>query len=873
MENFITGDIGVSVSDNADEATLSPGTFTVTRPGTATNEALVVTYTQTGGTAVSGVDFVALSGTVTIPAGADAANIIVTPLKNHVVMADTTLELTLTAATAILGASTSATMTIANQALLSNVYVSQTGSNGDGLSWATALTSPQAALDIVAANGTIHFAGGQTFSLSAALIWPPRDGISLVGGYAASGDAPGANDPYKWPTILQPASGAAVRVLDIDSVNGATLENLTFSNGSPTSTYSTYGGAVYATAVSGLAVNNCRFTRNKAVGTVGYGGGLAAVGSSGVVTNCVFVGNFAATTTGHMVECRGGALYLSGGAWTLRDVLCRGNFTARGSGGAPNNTYDSVGGIFLGGSGASFNARNLLVVNCDGGGIRVDAGGATLDNVTVSGCDPNGISVASGAAANTTIRNSLIFGNGGDLYGSMPTLHYNIIGDGTGAGVDGNLTGDPGVAFPTFYLEADSLALNSGTGTVTEAKLDGTTVLASGVVDSGTVSRGYHFPEGVVWDSVLHVAPGGTGDGSSPASPLGSITAAFAQGGARTQVHVAAGTYDKTTETFPFVFTGRAVQILGTNASETVIDATGSSKRVIEALDAPFGDNRISGVTLRGGTAGTGGGAVIVDSSTLSIQDTVIRNNRANVPGYNVTLGGGGLYAFGASLLVDKVQFIDNVAANTAGHVDGRAGGLETCSGVTLRMSDSVFSGNIARKSGGTSYSLYEGGGVWLGSGNSQLRNLLITDNIGGGVRVAGGLSVIENLTVVTNNAMGIQIDSGAASKCAIRNSIVYGNTVTNIAGTVPAVFVNNCTGDGLLVDINGNISADPLFVDAANDDYRLATDSPCVNAGVNQPWMAGANDLAGLRRVMAGSVDIGAYEWEPPGATLIIIK
>lgn len=39
------------------------------------------------------------------------------------------------------------------------------------------------------------------------------------------------------------------------------------------------------------------------------------------------------------------------------------------------------------------------------------------------------------------------------------------------------------------------------------------------------------------------------------------------------------------------------------------------------------------------------------------------------------------------------------------------------------------------------------------------------------------------------------------------------------------------------------------------------------------QPRMAGANDLAGLRRVMAGSVDIGAYEWEPPGATLIIIK
>lgn len=63
------------------------------------------------------------------------------------------------------------------------------------------------------------------------------------------------------------------------------------------------------------------------------------------------------------------------------------------------------------------------------------------------------------------------------------------------------------------------------------------------------------------------------------------------------------------------------------------------------------------------------------------------------------------------------------------------------------------------------------------------------------------------------------------------------------------------------------------LFVDAAAGDYRLADGSPCVNAGLNQPWMAGATDLSGLRRVMAGVVDMGAYEWEPPAATLLIIR
>ena len=69
------------------------------------------------------------------------------------------------------------------------------------------------------------------------------------------------------------------------------------------------------------------------------------------------------------------------------------------------------------------------------------------------------------------------------------------------------------------------------------------------------------------------------------------------------------------------------------------------------------------------------------------------------------------------------------------------------------------------------------------------------------------------------------------------------------------------------------NISDDPMFVNAAAGDYRLSCGSPCINAGTNQPWMVGAMDIAGERRVARIIVDIGAYEVQPPCGSVLSIK
>lgn len=165
--------------------------------------------------------------------------------------------------------------------------------------------------------------------------------------------------------------------------------------------------------------------------------------------------------------------------------------------------------------------------------------------------------------------------------------------------------------------------------------------------------------------------------------------------------------------------------------------------------------------------------------------------------------------------------------------------------------------------------------GVVLNGG--WARNCLITDNLCvsnacAGLQTSGG--TVENCTIAFNTTLSPNADAVGGifttNAAIVRNCVVSFNTNGTTGSGAnyqrgSGVIEYTCTQPSASAYGAHNIDGDPLFVDAPGRNLRLRARSPCVDAGTNVPaWMADGIDLAGLRRIMAGQVDAGAYETVP---------
>lgn len=147
------------------------------------------------------------------------------------------------------------------------------------------------------------------------------------------------------------------------------------------------------------------------------------------------------------------------------------------------------------------------------------------------------------------------------------------------------------------------------------------------------------------------------------------------------------------------------------------------------------------------------------------------------------------------------------------------------------------------------------GGGMRSGTASNCLfTGNSVLDLVGGGSRgSAAQNSTLVHCTVISN------IGPAQVANSAVLNSIVYfarGTTPMNHDPDLNYVsyFTNSCTTPLPLGA--ANITAHPQLVN-----YRLSETSPCIDAGDSA--FAGATDLAGAPRMVSGTPDMGAFEFQ----------
>jgi len=216
----------------------------------------------------------------------------------------------------------------------------------------------------------------------------------------------------------------------------------------------------------------------------------------------------------------------------------------------------------------------------------------------------------------------------------------------------------------------------------------------------------------------------------------------------------------------------------------------------------------ITNCTLSGNSAAYYGGAIYCDYSSPTISNCTFSENSAS-----------GNYGCGGAVYCDYLSSPTITNCTFSGN-SADYGGAVSCYASSPTITNCTFSGNSSA----------QGGAVYCLVSSPTITNSILWSNFGS---LGKEIYIYDSSSSVTLNKSDVTPDG-------------YGGEIGNITE-------NNC------------IHSDPLFVDAANGDYHLLDGSPCRDAGDNSlvpPEVT--TDLDGNPRIQNGTVDMGAYEYQP---------
>lgn len=285
-----------------------------------------------------------------------------------------------------------------------------------------------------------------------------------------------------------------------------------------------------------------------------------------------------------------------------------------------------------------------------------------------------------------------------------------------------------------------------------------------------------------------------------------------------------------------------------------------------------------------------GGGVRIEGAPTVDIDFCTIQNNSAQT--------GGGIY-IGGNALVTMTNSCASFNTSTANTGSDGGGGIAIING-SVTLNNMMLEGNTASQYGGGIFVRGNFGNIVFGVENSMFEGN--TGERGSGLHISSGVAAtVNNCLFYDNHATGTGfVDGGTINvrstssptdnSLEIYNSTLTENTAADEGGLVNentsginaynCIFWNNqgadvfdggsgnvnvsysiidATGGSSYTDLGNNSGADPLFLDAANDDFRIDNTSPAFDAGTTNGGLAPTADMVGTART--ATPDMGAFE------------
>ncbi|MCB9766881.1 MAG: right-handed parallel beta-helix repeat-containing protein [Candidatus Omnitrophica bacterium] len=419
--------------------------------------------------------------------------------------------------------------------------------------------------------------------------------------------------------------------------------------------------------------------------------------------------------------------------------------------------------------------------------------------------------------------------------------------------------------------------------------------------------------------ATLHVSPDGTAaDGLTWQTGFPTIGEAIVASSTGDEVWVRSATYvENVTIEQPITLLGgfagnedRAserdwtanVTVLQASAFGPVIRIEGTSQCVVDGLHLTGGlGEEGAGFSIRNSSvevanctvfdnraASTGfhcsGGGIGVIDSFVRISRTFIYNNDG-------CLGGGGLVCIDAVVEIENCKFFGNRASSGGAVAIGesrvliqgstlevnlaRYDGAVACSESNLIIRNTRIASNVASER--TTSKIIEGGpippttafnsGAAIGASRSSVtvENCVLENNrsqLDQGCYIGDSKTnaVFRNCTIVGSGSFPPAIAwSDSASAPTLLNCILVGPGILRYGQGYddPEAEVSYSNLEGNYPG-KGNINVDSKFVDSANGDYHLESDSPCINSGTDTGL---TTDFDGNPRPI-GRYDMGAFEF-----------